>query len=690
MQTQAIFSPQKLRTVEHREAWTWVVEAAQRAQIDAPCISEIAATLQGLDAEDSVILAGVYFYARRAGVRVGDMSGQMRILVQAADHFETLKGKLPIPHDILNVHLDSAQPMMMLEALGDMRAIFVLLAERLCVLRHLKGADEALQQRLARETFALHVPIANRLGVGNLKWELEDQAFRYLSPAVYKEIATHLEERRADREQYITQVVTTIKSALSEAGIDAEVYGRPKHIYSIWRKMQRKEQSFYDLYDVRAVRILVDSVEQCYSALSVVHNLWQYIPGEYDDYIAAPKANHYQSLHTAVAGPQQKNVEVQIRTRTMHRYAENGLAAHWRYKEGASEPEEAQRIDWLRTIVQQTAMYESDTPIESAPNKVYVLSPKGKVLDLPLGATPLDYAYHIHTDLGHRCRGAKVNGKMAPLTTALKSGQEVEIITGKEVQPSRDWLLPNAKYLVSNRARSKVRQWFKTQFRAEHMTHGKSMLARELARLRLDAIDIDSLARRFNLTSADDLYAALGRGDLGALQVSHALMERAPVVSPHPPVMRPSDTPSLDILGVHNLLTNVAHCCKPLPGDVVRGFITKGRGVVLHRKICTNLRRLAEKYPDRIVDVNWAAGATERYDADIALDAFDRAGLLRDVTAAISAADINVMAAHTYTDRHTSQAHMTLTVQVQNRTQLQHVLDKIVQVKGVLEVRRVE
>ena len=690
MQTHSTFKPEDLQSPQHRAAWQAITLAAQQAGVDHPCLHEIAAALQSLDAEGSVILAGVYFFAHKIGIACGDIPADVQTLLHAAQHFDALKEKLPIPSDVLSTALDAAQPMMLLESLQDMRAIFVLLAERLCVLRHLKAADIALKRRLAGETFALHVPIANRLGIGNLKWELEDQAFRYLLPQVYKDIAQKLEERRADREAFIAQFVTAIQHALNEAGIAAEVYGRPKHIYSIWRKMQRKEKSFTDLYDVRAVRILVDSVEHCYSALSVVHNLWHYIPGEYDDYIAAPKANHYQSLHTAVVGPGDKNVEIQIRTRTMHRYAENGLAAHWRYKEGAGEGAGAQRIDWLRKIVQQSAMYEGDTTEEAAPDKVYVLSPKGKVLELPAGATPLDYAYYIHTDLGHRCRGAKVNGKMVPLNTPLLSGQEVEVITGKEAHPSRDWLLPASKYLASNRARAKVRQWFKNQFRAEHIVQGKATLTRELARLRLDAGDIDALAKRFNLSDADDLYAALGRGDLGILQLSHAISAHIPHNAMPPVQVRASTAPALDIMGVHNLLTGVARCCKPLPGDVVRGFITMGRGVILHRKQCKNLRRLAEIHPERVVDVNWEAVATGKYDADIVVIASDRAGLLRDVTATISGADINVMAANTYTDRNTSQARMNLTLQVQHREQLQQVLDKVMQVKGVLEVRRQE
>ncbi len=572
---------------------------------------------------------------------------------------------------------------LVLASVREPLALFVLLLHALVHLRHLKHAPEDQRRAAAAQAFALYAPLANRLGLGRIKWELEDLALRYTEPAAYADIARRLEERRADREAYIARVVQTLGAALQEAGIPAQISGRPKHIYSIWRKMQRKNKRFEELFDVRAVRVLVDTVDQCYAALSVVHARWPFIPGEYDDYIAAPKANRYQSLHTAVIGPEGKTLEVQIRTHEMHAHAELGVAAHWRYKEGGGAGLALERrIQQLRARLAG----EAEEP-EAGP--VHVLTPKGEVIVLPPGATPLDFAYRIHTEVGHRTRGAKVDGRMVPLNTPLQSGQQVELILAKAPAPSRDWLRPENGYLVTARARAKVRQWFKQQLRAEHVAAGREALARALAGTVPEEGRLQAVAQRYNLARVEDLYAAVGRGELGVRSVANALRERPPAEAPEPlpersaPV-QPQARGTVVVLGVTDLLTRLAGCCRPLPGDPVRGYISQGRGITVHRADCPTLARLD---PERLVAVEWGR-EQGRFQADVALRALDRAGLLRDVSSVLAALEINVLAANTHTDRRSREAHMRLTLELADREQLDRALARLAQIPGVLEARR--
>ena len=571
---------------------------------------------------------------------------------------------------------------LVLSSAEEPTALFVLLIHALLRLRRLKTAPEVERRAGARAAFDLYAPLANRLGLGRIKWELEDLGLRYAEPQVYADIARRLEERRTDREAYIARVVAELTEALREAGIPAQVSGRPKHIYSIWRKMQRKHKRFEELFDVRAVRVLVDTVDQCYAALSVVHARWPFIPGEYDDYIAAPKANRYQSLHTAVIGPGGKTLEVQIRTHEMHAHAELGVAAHWRYKEGARAAEGLeQRIQQLRARLR-------GEPEPEAPGPVHVLTPKGEVIALPPGATPLDFAYRIHTEVGHRTRGAKVDGRIVPLNTPLKSGQRVELVLARESAPSRDWLRPENGYLTTARARAKVRQWFKQQLRSEHVLAGREALARELAGEAAPPHDaLAAAARRCNLRDVDDLYAAVGRGELGVRQVAN-LLRRPPEAEDALPTQGAAPAPEagrgLVVLGVSDLLTRLAGCCRPLPGDPVRGYISQGRGVTVHRADCPNLARLD---PERLVDVAWGE-ADRRLPADIVVRAQDRAGLLRDVSSVLAALDINVLGANTHSDRRTREAHLRLTLEVADREQLDRALARLAQIPDVLEARR--
>ena len=508
---------------------------------------------------------------------------------------------------------------MLLAMVEDIRVVLIKLAERTQTLRTLSAAEPEEQQRLARETRAIFAPLANRLGVWQLKWELEDLSLRFLEPDLYKKVARLLDERRVDRERYIADVVAQLKAALAQAHIDAEVTGRPKHIYSIINKMQRKHIEFGELYDVRAVRILVKDIADCYAALSVVHEMWPSIASEFDDYIANPKPNGYRSLHTAVTGPRNLALEVQIRTHDMHHDSELGVAAHWRYKENRkSEAVFDDKITWLRRILAWKAELADSGNLQEQfrtgllQDRVYVLTPQGKVIDLPRGATPVDFAYILHTDLGHRTRGAKVDGNIVPLKYKLQNGQRVEILTAKQGGPSRDWLSPQLGYLKSQRARAKVRHWFKTQNVEDAIAQGRNLMDRELQRLGVTAVNQEKLAQRLHFNRLDDLLAALGHGDLSLHRLGIAVHQEVPAkATAAPPAAarhagrRASDSGVL-IEGVDNLLIKMAKCCKPeRPAEIV-GYVTRDRGITVHRRDCPFMARVPEDKQDRLLHAEWS------------------------------------------------------------------------------------
>jgi GTP pyrophosphokinase len=507
---------------------------------------------------------------------------------------------------------------MLLAMVQDIRVVLIKLAERTQTMRHLSSAAPEHQQRIARETQGIFAPLANRLGVWQIKWELEDLSLRYLEPARYKQVATLLDERRVDREQYIADVVNLLKQELAQAGVKAEVTGRPKHIYSIINKMKRKNLEFSELYDVRAVRILVPELRDCYTALGLVHNLWQPIPGEFDDYIAHPKNNGYRSLHTAVIGPRDLAIEVQIRTTEMHQHSELGVAAHWRYKEGGkSDAKFDEKISWLRQILEwKEDVADSSDMLEQFKSElfqdhVYVLTPQGKVIDLPKGATPVDFSYSLHTDLGHRTRGAKVNGNIVPLSYKLQNGQRVEILTSKIGAPSRDWLSPSLGFLQSNRARAKVRQWFKMQNFDEHVAQGRTQLDKELHRLGVTSINQEKLAQRLHFNKLEDLLAAIGRNEITQYQLANAIQDELPGKTEEAkPVAQRTASPQKTssgvlVQGVGNLLTKNAQCCHPEPPDEIVGYVTRDRGITLHRKDCLAIQRIPENRRDRMLDAQW-------------------------------------------------------------------------------------
>lgn len=602
-------------------------------------------------------------------------------------------------------HLESVRKMLLAMA-QDVRVVLIKLAMRLYVLRQLGSAAEAQQRRIAQETLDIFTPLANRLGIGRIKWEMEDLALRYLDGRIYKQIAKALDERRADRERYIARVMEELRQYLRQAGIRAEVSGRVKHIYSIWRKMQRKKLSFEQIFDVRAIRVMVDTINDCYATLGVVHAHWNHIHQEFDDYIVHPKPNGYQSLHTAVMGPEGRALEVQIRTHTMHQSAELGVAAHWRYKEDVQKGNDGseQQIAWLRQMLEYRDEDADDDDLlerfkaEALQNRVYAITPKGAIIELPQGATPLDFAYHIHTDIGHRCRGAKVNSRIVPLTYELKTGQQVEVLVAKVGGPSRDWLSPHLNYIKTNRAKSKVRQWFLQQDHEKSVTTGRGVLEHEFQRLGIKQLKLDKVATRFDFSNADDLCAAVGRGTLTVAQVITQVQELLPVPPALPEFtqnvtifrkLKPTDSSKDDvrIRGVGQLLTQMAQCCQPAPFEPIAGYITQGRGVTIHRQDCTNFLGLTGQHHERVIEVNWGE-TPATYPVDILIMARDRSGLLRDISSILANDQVNVLRANTVTKKETGIARMNLTVEITNVVQLSQVLDKISQLSNVLSACR--
>ena len=586
----------------------------------------------------------------------------------------------------------------------DIRMVLIKLAERVQIMRELKTMPEESRRRVASETMDIFAPLANRLGIWQLKWELEDLSFRFLEPEDYQRVAQLLAERREDRESYIANVVKSLRHELQVAGIVGQVMGRPKHIYSIWRKMEGKSVNFEDLFDVRAVRILVDDVAACYAVLGLVHSLWKPIRSEFDDYIASPKKNMYQSLHTAVIGPEGKTVEIQIRTHEMHQHSENGVAAHWGYKEGGRHNDVyREKISWLRQILEwkdeerDTEDFIDRFKSEVFQDRVYVLTPQGKVLDLPQGSTPLDFAYHIHTDVGHGFRGAKINGQIVPISYELKNGDQVEILTSKNSKPSRDWLNPHLGYLHSPRSRAKVRSWFRQQDYDNNVADGRTLVEREFHRLGVAGINLESLSKRFNYSSTDDFFAAVGSGDITGAQIAGRLTEQVMPAMPRSELLTPRAKPSssktdessgIRIMGVGDLISHLARCCKPVPYDQIVGYITRGHGVTVHRNDCRNILRLKRTEPERLIEVEWSYGNLQAYVVDVFVRAFDRQGLLRDITEVLSNAHLNVTAVNTLTDPKTNIANMTLTMEINNVEQLSQALTKLEQLANVMEAVR--
>ncbi|WP_279463261.1 GTP diphosphokinase [Aeromonas dhakensis] len=628
--------------------------------------------------------------------------------MEAIRSLQTLHRSETSPEQVDNVRR------MLLAMVEDVRAVVIKLAERIACLREAKKADEETRVLMAQEITNIYAPLANRLGIGQLKWELEDLAFRYLHPDTYKQIAKQLDEKRLDRERYIREFVQSLRDALKEAGVEAEVYGRPKHIYSIWRKMQKKHLEFNELFDVRAVRVVTKRLQDCYAALGIVHTHFHHIPREFDDYVANPKPNGYQSIHTVVVGPEGKTVEIQIRTDQMHQDAELGVAAHWRYKEGAQAGGKANnfedKIEWLRKLLAwQEDLSESGSLLEDLrsqvfEDRVYVFTPKGDVIDLPAGATPLDFAYHVHSMIGHRCIGAKIDGRIVPFTYALQTGDQVEVITQKEPNPSRDWMNPNSGFLRSSRARVKVATWFRKLDRDKNIVAGRELFDKELDRHNLSMAKIDkgNMLRRFNLESTDDLLAGIGSGDIRINQVinyldtcynkptaeeeDRRLLEKLEQKANAPFRHKPKD--HIVVEGVGNLMTHIARCCQPIPGDAIQGFITMGRGVSIHREDCEQLKELSRRNPERLIDAVWGENYSGGYGLTIRILSNDRSGLLRDITTVLANEKINVMGVRSRSNVREQTAEIDMELEIYNINAFNRALAKLSQLNDVISAKR--
>jgi GTP pyrophosphokinase len=603
---------------------------------------------------------------------------------------------------------------MLLAMVEDVRAVVIKLAERICNLRQVKDSDEEVRVLAAKETQNIYAPLANRLGIGQLKWELEDISFRYLHPDIYKKIAKQLAEKRLEREQYMANFVSTLEQQLAKLEVKGEVFGRPKHIYSIYKKMQKKHLDFDQLFDVRAVRIIVDKLQDCYTALGIVHTTWKHLPSEFDDYIATPKANGYQSIHTVVLGPQGKAVEVQIRTKQMDEDAELGVAAHWRYKEGNGQGKSSDKqrsfddkVSWLRKILQwQDDVSENGQLLDELrsqvfEDRIYVFTPNGDVIDLPSGSTPLDFAYYIHSNVGHCCIGAKVSGRIVPFTYKLHTGDQVEVLTSKTPNPSRDWLNPSLNYLHTARARAKVQHFFKLLDRDKHVALGKEALDHELSKLPQNKIDLIPIVERFNFTQLEDLYAAIGGGHVKLQQVVNAIQQQTEKLHPQQEldpqsiITQPAqnqklsaDNNGITVSGVGNLLTHLAKCCQPVLGDEIDGFITQGRGISVHRKDCEQLANALSQHPERQVDVQWGGQDKQGYIVSIQIISTDRQGLLRDVSTIIANERLSIYGIESNNDTKRQTTSMTIKLAVHNSDMLTKLINKISQLDDIIEVKR--
>ncbi|GMR08666.1 MAG: GTP diphosphokinase [Gammaproteobacteria bacterium] len=703
------------RPQEHQEVIRLACQVAHQAHTGQSRASgdpyvahvlSVAAILNELRLDHETIAAAIlHDVVEDTALSIDDLSKlfgrSITALVDGVTKMELIHGFKELDdHQKERSHAENLRKMLLAMA-EDVRVVLIKLADRLHNMRTLDHLPMHKQQRIAKETMDIFAPLANRLGIWQIKWELEDLSFRYLNPVAYRQIASSLSEKRLAREQYIENLVDELQKDLLGAGVKAEIYGRVKHIYGIWRKMKNKNQDFNQIYDVRAIRILVDDIPQCYAALGLVHTKWQYLAGEFDDYIATPKENNYRSIHTAVIGLDCRTVEIQIRTRDMHQQAELGVAAHWRYKEHR-QPDDAfdRKISWLRQLldwkdeVAEAGEFVDQFKSEVFADRVYAFTPMGNVVDLPLGSTSLDFAYQIHTEVGNLCRGAKVNGHIVPLTYQLCTGDKVEILTVKRGGPSRDWLNPYLGYLKTSKARQSVQHWFRVQDFDHNVSEGRIRLERELKRMGFTDVNYEKLAHRFDFDKTDNFFAAIGRGELKPLRVVNtfqSLIEPEQKVAP--PVRPHKNVPAgpghqVQVEGVGNLLTRMAQCCKPVPGDPIVGYITRGQGISIHRQDCHNVLHYVSECPERLVEVNWGNEDTGTYPVDVSIKAFDRQGLLHDITALLADEHINLIAASTASNKAENTVSIELRLEIPNISTLSRLLAKINQLPNVTEVIR--
>ncbi len=714
----------------------WLDKIAHKCQLDEPARESLSqAAVLARKAEESALLAGESLFRGsilQMGLEIADILSDLRMDcegLQAAILYRAVREKkldigvvkstfgenvASLISNVLRMAVisglrsDSEQDVfgqdatqqaskvreMLVSVIDDVRVALIKLAERTCAIRMVKTAPEQKRREVAREIFDVYAPLADRLGIGQLKWELEDLAFRYLEADEYQQIARLLDEKRIDRQQYIEAAIATIKDELDKIGKRNDVTGRAKHIYSIWRKMHRKDIGFSQVYDIRAIRVLVPSVSDCYAVLGIVHSKWRNIPNEFDDYIASPKENGYQSLHTAVIGPGRKVVEIQIRTYEMHEESELGICAHWQYKDSERSTAGANyesKIAWLRQVLEWHENLDDFIELESGTEQVYVFTPDGHIIDLPVGATPVDFAYRVHTQIGHRCRGAKVNGDIVSLNSTLNTGDQVEIITGKTDAPRRDWLVKSLGYLQSTRARSKVQQWFRAQNREQNIEAGQRILDREFRHLGIDLAQLDSIASKFNKQGADGLYAAIGAGDVSATQVISAAQNNLKVRGRQPAPQVPNTSRYADsafyIYGVGNLLTRIARCCAPQPGDDICGYLTASRGVTVHRADCGALLRLQAEEPRRVLKVTWGEAPEQRYPVKIRISSYDRGGLLSDITRLIDAEGLFISALNSL-ETNDGLIATEFSTEVVDMKELSALLSKLCQIDNIVDACR--
>jgi GTP pyrophosphokinase len=660
-----------------------------------------------LDAK-TIAAALLHDAAEDAGVEIPDLAEEfgpeVASMVDGVTKLVAVSEMARLPDDSRDPKVESLRKML-LAMVGDVRVVLIKLADRLHNMRTMGYMSPEQQRRISRETLDIYAPLASVLGIYQVKWELEDLAFRYLEPDIYAQMKNALAQRRAERETYVKNVIGRLQSELAKHGIQANIVGRPKHIYSIWRKMKRKGVTFDQIYDRQGLRVIVPELAECYAALGVVHTLWRPIPGEFDDYIASPKENQYQSLHTAVIGPGGQSLEVQIRTAEMDRIAEIGIAAHWRYKTQTPRDEVYERkISWLRSVVDWQSQEQAGGSDFLATvkddlfrDRVYVFTPKGEAIDLPAGSTPIDFAYRIHTEVGHRCRGARVNGKLVNLDYQLLTGDQVEILTAKRGGPSRDWLNPHLHFVHTSRARGKIRQWFRDQNRDENIAAGRELLQRELDRLGIDALTYQDVAALFGMSSVEEFLLELGTGGVSTVDVAERVLkvgkiEEGPktVVEEKLPTREAPQKPAsradgVWVQGTGNMLTYLARCCHPMPPDEIIGFVTRGRGVAIHRRDCPNVLKLS---PERLLQVDWGSSPPGTLRVKIRVQAYDRAGLLRDIAEILADEKINMEDASAVTARKDNLALITATLELRDAEQLSRVLTRIDRLPNVVDVRR--
>ncbi len=682
----------------------WLSENCPRGDTHAHvCASESAEILATLGIDQQGIVVGMmHAYQPFSESEIAEITHRfgkdVMTLLTGVNRMDKLSGLLSASENRSQSEANEENlRKMLITMVDDVRVVLIKLATELQLLRHLKSAPPSTKKAVGRMTLDVYAPLANRLGVWQLKWEMEDHAMRCLEPVAYTELAAALDEKRVAREHYIKKYITCLDRALSQVGIKAKVYGRPKHIYSIWKKMKTKGVSFENLWDIRAVRILVESVSDCYSALGIVHTNWRHLPGEFDDYIATPKENGYRSIHTVIIGPHEKSVEVQIRTYAMHEENELGVAAHWRYKEKAAYNATIDsKVLWLRQLLEWKEELMDETELadqfkgQIEDERVYVFTPKGTVIDLPGKSTPIDFAYAIHTEVGHRTRGAKINGKMVTLDYQLKTGDQVHIQTSKTGGPSRDWIRADLQYTRTHRAKSRIQQWFRHRDYDQHVSEGRSQLEKELHRLGLDDLSYDKVCQSTHFNKVDDMLAAIGTGDYKlskALSPFRVTGETLPKIKTA--AFRPdANTDDFKVAGVGNLLTHMSRCCHPVPGDRIIGYITAGRGVTIHRQNCANILNLNDSQASRLIHVEWGEKSGSSYPVDVQLSAYHRSGLLHDVTEILKTNKIDLLMVNMETDDE-HVATIQIRLDITGIQKLSRVLRQLSTIPNVLDVKRV-